>query len=552
MKTIRRTLLVTVVLIVVVPLVATMTLLFVQKTKVQTIVKDNEMSRVVAGIYDVCKVNLNAPDGQARARKLILGKKIGSGYAYALQGKGEKRGAYIISNNGLRDNDNIWEAKDAGGKFFVQEMINKAIAAPTGETIHTDSYPWQNPGEKKSRNKVCYAAYFEPWDWVIGITLYEDEYNIDTVNALNRTVFLVLLLGIVAAVAALYLGVKISDAISRPVSNAVAVAEIVAKGKLGAAEKRLATDMAETKLNPASEVGQLSFSIREMINRLKSLIGQVQSSIVQLLSTATEIAATAKQEEGTLNGLGASTNEIAASVHQISATSQELVNTMSKVTAVAEKTTQLALQGGQTLETMGASISELSDATKSVSAKLNEINDKTNNITTVMTTITKIADQTNLLSLNAAIEAEKAGEHGLGFGVVSREIRRLADQTAVATMDIEHMIKEMQSAVSSGVMEMDKFSEVMGTGIEQIKALGDQMGQIITSVEQLMPQFQMVREGMQSQSNGAKQINEAMVMLTETTRGILESIREFNQATSTMHVAMQGLKDEISKFEVNG
>ena len=76
-----------------------------------------------------------------------------------------------------------------------------------------------------------------------------------------------------------------------------------------------------------------------------------------------------------------------------------------------------------------------------------------------MTTITKVADQTNLLSLNAAIEAEKAGEHGRGFAVVATEIRRLADQTAIASYDIEQLVKEMQSAVSAGVMGMDKFSE---------------------------------------------------------------------------------------------
>ncbi len=99
----------------------------------------------------------------------------------------------------------------------------------------------------------------------------------------------------------------------------------------------------------------------------------------------------------------------------------------------------------------------MKEASQSISGRLKTIYEKAENITTVVTTITKIAEQTNLLSLNAAIEAEKAGEYGLGFTVVAREIRRLADQTAVATLDIEQMVKEMQTAVSTGVMEMDKF-----------------------------------------------------------------------------------------------
>jgi methyl-accepting chemotaxis protein WspA len=107
------------------------------------------------------------------------------------------------------------------------------------------------------------------------------------------------------------------------------------------------------------------------------------------------------------------------------------------------------------------------------------LNEKASNINQVVTTITKVADQTNLLSLNAAIEAEKAGEHGRGFVVVATEIRRLADQTAVASYDIEQLVKEMQSAVSSGVMGMDKFSEEVRRGVQEVEQVSGQLTQII-------------------------------------------------------------------------
>ena len=139
--------------------------------------------------------------------------------------------------------------------------------------------------------------------------------------------------------------------------------------------------------------------------------------------------------------------------------------------------------------------------------------------------------------------------YGLDCRVVAA-IVALADQTAVATVDIEHMITEMQSSVSSGVMEMDKFSEAMLRGSGQIGDIGVQMGQVIARVEELIPQFQMVRDGMQSQSQGAQQINEAMRVLTSGTRNTLDSLREFNTATEHMHGAMRGLKDEIQKFKV--
>ena len=116
-------------------------------------------------------------------------------------------------------------------------------------------------------------------------------------------------------------------------------------------------------------------------------------------------------------------------------------------------------------------------------SKLSVISERAGNINLVVTTITKVADQTNLLSINAAIEAEKAGEYGLGFLVVAREIRRLADQTAVATLDIERMVKEMQYSVSAGVMEMDKFSDQVRQGVGEVGHIGEQLGQIISAVQ---------------------------------------------------------------------
>ena len=165
-----------------------------------------------------------------------------------------------------------------------------------------------------------------------------------------------------------------------------------------------------------------------------------------------------------------------------------------------------------------------------------------------MTTITKVADQTNLLSINAAIEAEKAGEYGLGFLVVAREIRRLADMTAVATLDIERMVKEMQYSVSAGVMEMDKFSEQVRKVVGEVAQIGSQLGQIISGTHGLDQRFNQVTEGMRVQSQGAEQIREAMSRLSEAANQTSLSLREFNKATERLRDAVGGMKDEVSRF----
>src|SRR5437762_1771526 len=156
---------------------------------------------------------------------------------------------------------------------------------------------------------------------------------------------------------------------------------------------------------------------------------------------------------------------ISASVREISGTSKELAGTMSEVNASAAHAAELAGAGRENTTRMAAEMRQLVESTVSVSGKLNMIREKAESINAVVTTITKVADQTNLLSINAAIEAEKAGEYGRGFLVVAREIRRLADQTAVATLDIENMVRHMQDAVATGVMQREKLADEVRSGV---------------------------------------------------------------------------------------
>ena len=161
-----------------------------------------------------------------------------------------------------------------------------------------------------------------------------------------------------------------------------------------------------------------------------------------------------------------------------------------------------------------------------------------------------MADQTNLLSLNAAIEAEKAGEYGRGFGVVATEVRRLADQTAIATYDIEQMVREIQSAVSAGVMGMEKFSEEMRRGNTEMTQVGDQLSQIIHQAQVLAPQMLQVSEGMQAQSSGAEQIEQALSQLTEASGQTVESLHQAGMAVENMSDVANNLRSGVSRFKV--
>ena len=316
-------------------------------------------------------------------------------------------------------------------------------------------------------------------------------------------------------------------------------------------EKIAAGDLTN-KLDVSSNdvIGKFMTALKNMSHSLNILIYKVQRSGIQVTSSSTQIAASGKQLEATITEQVAATNEVAAAAKEISATSTQLVKTMEEVAEMSQMTAKAATENQKDLLQMETTIQHLTEATNSIAARLGVISEKANNINNIVVTITKVADQTNLLSLNAAIEAEKAGEYGLGFAVVAREIRRLADQTAVATLDIEQMVKQMQSSVSTGVMEMDKFATEVGRSVEDVARISTQTTQIIEQVQQLTPRFEEVNQGMETQSQGAQQISEAMSQLSNTSMQTADSLRDINHAIAQLNQVSQGLSQEISRFKL--
>lgn len=339
---------------------------------------------------------------------------------------------------------------------------------------------------------------------------------------------------------ALVSGYVLLIAITEPLRVVVAAMGVMQKG-----------DFSEPVVLPRKyEFGALAAGLERMRSELTSLIGKVQQSGTQVNTSAMEIAATAQQHLSTANEIAATTSEIGATATEISATSRDLVDTVGEVTDVSERTAALAGSGQEGLARMESTMAQMMEASASINARLGVLNEKAGAVGSVVTTISKVADQTNLLSLNAAIEAEKAGEYGRGFAVVATEIRRLADQTAVATYDIEQMVKEMQSAVSAGVMGMDKFSEEVRRSVGVAREVSGQLKQIIQQVQTLTPSFETVREGMQSQAVGAQQISDALSQLAEATQQTVESLRQSNQAIEQLNEAARGLQGGVARFRL--
>ncbi|MFF7063201.1 methyl-accepting chemotaxis protein [Pseudomonas sp. NPDC008258] len=345
---------------------------------------------------------------------------------------------------------------------------------------------------------------------------------------------------LLAIVAAGICGLLLLRAITAPVQRIVHALDKLRSGDLS---MRL-------NLDRKDEFGAIESGFNEMAEALANLVAQAQRSSVQVTTSVTEIAATSKQQQATATETAATTTEIGATSREIAATSRDLVRTMTEVTSAADQASSLAGSGQQGLARMEETMHQVMGAADLVNAKLGILNEKASNITQMVVTIVKVADQTNLLSLNAAIEAEKAGEYGRGFAVVATEVRRLADQTAVATYDIEQMVREIQSAVSAGVMGMDKFSEEVRRGMFEVQQVGEQLSQIIHQVQALAPRVLMVNEGMQAQATGAEQINQALAQLSDASTQTVESLRQASFAIDELSQVAAGLRGGVSRFKV--
>lgn len=455
-------------------------------------------------------------------REQVLSVQLGeTGYIYIMDSQGN-----LIIHPSL-EGQNMFDSKDAQGKYFIREICD----AKTGQM----TYLWKNPSEVRAREKKVYYTYFELMDWIIVGGVYLDELY-KPLDDLIKT--------IVAITAGLFClvipcSILLGKTLVKPITHLVSAAESIGKGEL------------DVQICPGhhDEIGHLAKTFQLMLEALKSVLGQVQRAGIQVTSSTTELAATAREQEAIMATQVDSAKKMVKSVEEISSVSERLVETTFEVSGMLQETVSTASSGQEDLSQMQGAMHQMEAASQSISGRLQTINEKAENITQVVTTITQVAEQTNLLSLNAAIEAEKAGEFGRGFTVVAREIRRLADQTAVATLDIEQMVKEMQSAVAAGVMEMDKFMADVRHNAEDVGRISAQLTQIIDRVQALSPHFDDVHQAMGRQSESAQKISMEILQLNEEMQQTRDSVHETYAVIEQLNEAARNLQEEVSRFK---
>jgi len=328
--------------------------------------------------------------------------------------------------------------------------------------------------------------------------------------------------------------------LNNKVSEMLAIAELVAEGDL-----RQTVDIAGD-----DAIARLSAGVAGMVDSLNTLVIEIQASGSYVKSSTQALSTCMKEVELTAIRHAEETHDISVAVTKISNTTSGLMLAMDEVAGMADSATATGMHSSEGLEKLQGSMENVITSAKIVAEKLEVLDERARNISAVVTTIAKVADQTNLLSLNASIEAEKAGEYGRGFAVVATEIRRLADQAALSTLDIEQMVGEMQYSVTAGVNTMKGFTDQVKLSVAEVQLVSKEQHEIITLVETMGPRFDYLHKSMQLQVEGGNNIHIAMKQLNYEAQQTVKSLKVSSSTIRVLVDAEHRLASCVSRFKV--
>ncbi len=313
-----------------------------------------------------------------------------------------------------------------------------------------------------------------------------------------------------------------------------------------------AGDLTKSVAIPGKDaIAHLSQGVQGMVGSLGSLVAQIQNSGAKVTLSTEKLAKCMSEVEEVAARQATATSDISVTVTEISSTTSELLVTMNEVAELADSATISAVHSETGLKKLQVMMENVIRSSALVAEKLEILDERAQNINSVVTTIGNVADQTNLLSMNAAIEAEKAGEYGRGFAVVATEIRRLADQAAISTLDIEQMINEMQESVLSGVDTMKQFTLQVRESVAEVQSVSKEQSEIISQVGTMGPRFEVLHQSMQFQTTGAEQIHVSMLKLDNDAKKTMESLKFSSKTIRDLEDSADDLQNSVSKFKVS-
>ncbi len=330
--------------------------------------------------------------------------------------------------------------------------------------------------------------------------------------------------------------------LSRNVNTIMIAMEKVAEGDLTVSVEAEKDD---------DEIAKLFKAFNSTVVNLKEMIGKLNENVHLTVSASTQISSSTEEMAAGAEEQSTQISEVASAIEEMTKTIVETAQNTNRAATASKESKEIAENGEIKTKETKKGMEDILESTKAISGIINSLVAKADQIDEITQIIDEIADQTNLLALNAAIEAARAGEHGRGFAVVADEVRKLAERTTQATKEIAETIKAIQSESKMAYDAMQKANDVTNRGAELTNEIENALQQIIESVERVDMEINQVATASEEQSSTAEQISGNVESISNVVHESAQGIHQIAEATENLQRLADELQDLINKFKID-
>lgn len=442
------------------------------------------------------------------------------------------------------EGQNKIDMTDPNGKKIVVGLLEQARKGGGSFTYH-----FQKPNTTGLIEKIGYAAMIPGTNWMIGTGTYMDDIEAELVKYQETmaehltekmtTLFLIslLLLGL-AAVGALYA----ASNMVKPIHRMVQSLDDIAKGE-GDLTRRLVIDTHD-------EIGQLGESFNLFVSKLHSIISGVVDVTSDVKTASSDINTQTLLIEDKLLKHNHETELVVTAITEMSATSHEVAQNTTQVAVSTQAATKEVANAQDCVDVSLSEVSNLMGEINQAAEQVNSLSEQSKKINSVLSVIGGIAEQTNLLALNAAIEAARAGEQGRGFAVVADEVRSLASRTQDSTLEINEMLSELHNLVTAAVGAMQASQQSCNRSVESSRAISESLGAVTTSVTTINDMSTQIATAATEQSSVTEEINRNVYAIQEIVNELTQSSKTTSSVSQHLAGRGQNLGDLVGQFKI--
>jgi methyl-accepting chemotaxis protein len=425
--------------------------------------------------------------------------------------------------------------KDPNGKVLFVEFV-KVVK---GEGAGFVDYLWPKPGSEKPVEKLSYVKGFEPWGWIIGSGVYLDDVNaIFKENALKFLAWGLLIGGFIAVSLTLVSRNLIKTMGGDP-NYASQITRRIAAGDLTTNVVCAPGDTTSV----LAGMKEMQDTLRKMIEEIVRGAEQLSSASENLLNASEEVATRSRQQSESASSMAAAVEEMTVSIDQVAENARE-------AHTISVQAGTLSSKGADIIQSAATEMHSLSEAVQSSSSIIEDLGRQSDQITSIVNTIKEISDQTNLLALNAAIEAARAGEQGRGFAVVADEVRKLAERTSLSTTEIAGMVSKIQNGTRNAVESMETGVTQAGKGVDLASQAGASITEIRDGSMRVMEVVNSISDSIREQGTVSSEIAKNIEQIAQMSEESASAIQHTADAARHLQKLSSGLHTSVSRFKI--